>query len=273
MKRVVPLALLASALTSCSVEAPKGLVGVYELPDASTATPLFFLTLRIRDFKKYDAKDPTTNPDFENVPAQGLPIPNEKGVVASTLGADDKPVYQTPDNDSPTYGQAYFDQWFRDTPGTNYLVVYPLPISQASDGTYEYDSRNAGQLDTFQGTPRRVFFPIDDGTPYATPFGNQGAPHNQDFTAELHATFTLAAPGATLRVRSDDDSYVFIDKQLVIDNGGTHAALEKDLAVDDLGLTLGEDHALDLFYAERLGATGELAIVTTFELHDLPNSQ
>lgn len=262
------LLLLVGGLTACSIDAPKGRVGIYgEAADSGIPeVPLLFLTMQIRDFKVYNPKDPSTNPDFDAPTPSGTTSVSEKGVVASVLGGDGTPTYMSPPGGVGTKGKAYFDQWFHDVPGTNFLVIYPLPISRAPDGRYEYDSRKSGQADTYLGVARRVFFPIDDGTPYATPFGNQGAPHNQAFTGELHATFTLGTSGGTVSVRSDDDSYLFIDNMLVIDNGGAHGASQVDVSVDALRLAPGQEHSLDLFYAERRGATGDLMLSTPFEM-------
>ncbi len=263
-------AFLTTQLVACSIETRQGEVGVYQAPQAAAGTPpaldpapptdppLLFLTLTLRDFKRYDAADPTTNPAFENGNS-------EYGVVAPLLAEDRKPVYQPPAG-GRTFGQALFDQWYRDVPGTNYAVVYPLPVVLAADGTFEYDSEKTGTLENHQGMDRRVFFPFDDGTPYATPFGNQGDRHNKLFTAELHALFTLEGPGSTFQARGDDDVYVFIDGQLVIDLGGTHGVKSAKVSIDDLGLNVGQQYALDLFYAERLGATADLLIKTDLAL-------
>jgi fibro-slime domain-containing protein len=59
---------------------------------------------------------------------------------------------------------------------------------------------------------------------------------------------------------------VFVNHQLVIDLGGTHAAQTAELALSSLGLTSGEAYALDIFYAERLGATGEFGLQTDMVL-------
>jgi len=224
--------------------------------------PSFFLTMYLRDFKKYSATDPLTNPAFDNGQC-------EKSVVSDALGSDRKPIYRAPQNAFPTFGQAYFDQWYRDVPGTNYLRVYPLPMSAQPGGIYEYDSRKSGVADVYQGVARHVFFPIDDGSPYATPFGNQGGAHNFGFTGELHATFT-SGPGDRVDIRSDDDFYLFIDQKLVIDGGGTHVSIEPSLNIDDLALTNGQSYAFDAFYAERMGATAELMIRTNFVLTPSP---
>jgi fibro-slime domain-containing protein len=257
-------------LVACSVNTQQGEVGVYQAPAGAVAgaggaaslpgpeTPAFFLTLLLRDFKQYDAQDPSTNPAFDNVAS-------EKSVVAEQLGPDLKPVYRSPTNTEPTFGQAYFDQWYRDVPGTNVSVPFPLPIAQDEQGFYAYDSQKSGTPDVYQGVARRVFFPIDDGGPYPTAFGNQGKNHNFSFTGELHARFVPRA-GDTLELRSDDDLYVFVDDALLLDLSGTHVALTKTLSFDDLAVTLGELHALHLFYAERLGATGALTVRSSFEL-------
>ncbi len=224
--------------------------------------PALFLTMYLRDFKKYSATDPLTNPAFGNGEC-------EKSVVSDALGPDRKPVYRPPQNALPTFGQEYFDQWYRDVAGTNYLRVYPLPLSAQPGGTYEYDSRKSGVADRYQGVARHVFFPLDDGSPYATPFGNQGGVHNFGFTAELHATFT-SSPGDKVDIRSDDDFYLFVDQKLVIDAGGTHVAVEPSLNFDELALTPGQSYAFDAFYAERMGATAELMLRTNFTLTPAP---
>ena len=267
MHRLVFVALSLGG-AACSIDTQHGEVGVYQapasagapstVPDPGPDTPAFFLIMSLRDFKRYDPNDPTTNPAFDNVDS-------EKSVVEGVLGADHKPVYRPPMNAFPSYGQAAFDQWYRDVPGTNVPVPYPLPISRDADGVYEYDSQKSGKPDTYLGVDRRVFFPLDDGDPYATPFGNQGSNHNQAFTAELHAGFT-AVQGATLQVRADDDLYLFIDDKLAIDLGGTHSAIVRDLDLDTLSLTAGRAYRLDLFYAERRGATGDLLLKTSLEL-------
>jgi len=241
------------------------MVGNAGAPNALGPYPAaYFLTMYLRDFKRYDANDPTTNPGFDN-------LNSEKSVVEATLGADRKPLYRAPQNALPSFGQAYFDQWYRDVPGTNYTVVYPLPIALGPDGLYQYDSQTSGKPDTYLGVDRRVFFPLDDGDPYATPFGNQGAVHNQAFTGELHATFVAGAQ-SVLQLRADDDLYVFVDNQLVIDLGGTHAAQTAEIALSSLGLTTGAVYALDLFYAERLGATGAFSLRTDLVLTPVPSN-
>ena len=166
----------------------------------------------------------------------------------------------------PTHGPEFFDHWYRDTPGTNLTQAYPLPMALTSDGAFEYDSQKSGTPDTYLGMDRLLFLPIDDGSPYATAFGNQNDRHNYGFTAEVHATFTLEAPGGVIQVRSDDDLYLFLDGQLVIDLGGKHVPLNAELDLDAQGVSVGVEHRLDLFYADRGGANADLMLRTNFAL-------
>src|SRR6266851_1588932 len=95
----------------CSTHAPEGTVGTYLAPtsigdgsnnadsgDAGLGS--FTLRMLIRDFKKYDKSDSSTNPDFHN----GTVV-SELNVVTNVLGSDGKPIYQTPTNTIKTFGK------------------------------------------------------------------------------------------------------------------------------------------------------------------------
>jgi fibro-slime domain-containing protein len=236
------------------------------------------LTFILRDFKLYDANDATTNPDFENPPnfdeAGNPKIYDEEywgpwhdyDIVAEELGEDHLPKYKNPGGTTlTTHGEASFKQWFRSVEGTNITQEIPVTLTKKSDGTYEYDSAKSGPLNK-----NGMFFPIDDGTPYATKFGNQGKDasgrsHNFAFTMEIHTVFTYEG-GEHFYFRGDDDVFVYINNKLVINIGGIHGSDPKDVDIDSLGLTLGKDYPLDFFYAERHQVASDLLITTGLEL-------
>ncbi|HKQ68879.1 MAG TPA: fibro-slime domain-containing protein [Polyangiaceae bacterium] len=290
--------VFASILGACSVQARPGDVGIFlsaaeadadadgagghiDVPDADDAgghidipdapwpdapekPPTIVLMTTIRDFKKYDPNDPSTVPDF-GVTAVNDGVDRE--IVTATLGADNKPVYKNATGGTvTTAGKAWFNLWYRDVPGTNINVPYTLTLTLTPDGEYEYDSRKTGILETTStGTTRRIFTPIDDGSPYQTAFGNQGEKHNFSFTCEIHTVFTYRG-GELLRFRSDDDIFVYVDKKLIINLGGYHGATGAEIDVGVLELAPGNDYPLDVFYAERKGKTGELLITTSLDL-------
>ena len=144
---------------------------------------------------------------------------------------------------------AAFDQWFRDVDGVNQSLPLEVALADAGGGIFTYDNP--------------AFFPIDNQA-----FGNEGNGHNYHFTYELHTQFTyLAGTGQMFKFIGDDDVFVYINGQLVIDLGGVHSARSQYVALDRLGLTSGQMYPLDFFYAERHRTQANCRIQTNLILN------
>jgi fibro-slime domain-containing protein len=243
-----------------------GTFGDGAAPDSQGGTPSDgTLAVIIRDFKLYKSGDATTNPDFENVPQDNAPLWDDKDIVGPVLGADSTPVYKNPGGTTlTTHGQPSFDQWYHDTPGVNLRVKYPIKLEKNAAGAYEYDSEKVGIPLDGAGS-QKMFFPIDDGSAFATAFGQQGDPHNYCFTAEIHTVFTYNG-GEYFSFRGDDDVFVYVDKKLLINLGGIHGPESGRIELDSLGLTKGQSYPLDFFFAERHKSGSNVLFTTTLKL-------
>ena len=247
--------------------------------DGSTTAP-GTIVATIRDFKFYDSGDPTTDPDFENVPnnigedggpSQGYSGPwDDHAIVTDTLGADNKPVYANASGGTlTTHGATSFQAWYNDVANTNINIPYTLPIvaldDDAGDMAVGYDSNVQGVPYNISGQSGDGFFPIDNQG-----FGNQGEPHNYSFTMEIHTVFTYKG-GETFQFRGDDDVFVYINKKLVINLGGVHGPESASVAIDTLNLTPGTAYPLDFFSAERHVTGSNIKFETTLALRPVVN--
>ncbi|MBV6390993.1 MAG: hypothetical protein KPEEDBHJ_00197 [Anaerolineales bacterium] len=210
----------------------------YYLPISSGS--VIVLDAVIRDFKAFHPSD------FE--PALNMGINVVPGLVANTLGTDGKPVYIGANGQGYIESANTFNQWYNDIPDVNQKTTVPLILAETfpGSGIYAYSSN--------------AFFPIDNML-----FGNEGFGNNFHFTLETHSTFTYQG-GEVFTFTGDDDLWVFINDQLVIDLGSAHPPASASVNLDTLNLTIGDTYTFDLFFAERHTYGSNFLIQTSIEL-------
>ena len=207
-----------------------------------------YLKGTIRDFKAgYNGRTPLEggHPDFERDPGHdGFSYGIDENIVQTTLGTDRKPVYAG--KTKSTTNQENFDQWYRDVPGLNKSKEFTIELKDNDgDGVYTFEDSS--------------FFPINNEL-----FGNEGRGKNFHFTYEIHTEFTYK-PGQKFKFRGDDEVWVFINGERVIDLGGVHGAEEQEVDLDTLGLQEGKSYYFDLFFAERHTTQSNFKIETSIK--------
>ncbi|MCC6681203.1 MAG: fibro-slime domain-containing protein [Phycisphaeraceae bacterium] len=203
-----------------------------------------------------------------------------QNLVMPQLDADNKPVLNTAVNfqKGKIHSAQTFQQWYRDTPGVNIAIPFTLTLDNHQDqpgGVYSVAWDRDVKVD---GKPQ-YFFPIDGQGWGDRGMAADGRYHNFYFTFELHTQFTYSDPATrnfalTFSFLGDDDVWVFVNKQLVVDIGGVHAQKSGAVNLDDkaaqLGLVPGNTYQLDFFSAERYLSESNLRMETTLELQPIP---
>jgi fibro-slime domain-containing protein len=211
--------------------------GVFGACDAPLPKPPR-LKATVRDFS-------ADHPDFEEKFGDII----DRGIVREVLGMDETPVYAAVERTRTTTGQLDFDQWYHDTPPINQTAPLDLQLSpsQEDPGSFEYDND--------------AFFPIDGQLR-----GNEGRLHNYHFTLQASTTFQFRG-GEVFSFAGDDDMWVFINRRLAIDLGGTHRRASADIALDAIaashGLIKGQVFPLHFFFAERHTVSSTFTLRTT----------
>ena len=209
---------------------------------------------------------PWINPDFEA--AYGNQWNN---MVKADLGADNKPVYNSPTYaNSLIHSAASFNAWFNDFPAPHgptdavpYQIQYTIPLAETdpvgAPGVYTYVNDAQFPID---GQLQGNYIYNNPGDGYTTANRQTSSGHNFHYTYEIHTLFTYK-PGQSFTFKGDDDVWVFINKKLVIDLGGVHGSVTKSVNLDTLGLTSGLNYQFDFFYCERHTTESHMRITTS----------
>jgi fibro-slime domain-containing protein len=201
------------------------------------------LPIVYHDFQSW--KDPSGHPDFEHYLGNGV-----AGMAQATLGANGVPVHAAgcvawssnncaPGAATPTWDPTvdWFGMWYVDTPAYNKTIVQTLTLGgQVTAGiTPTMPCNTPGQpaCTAFQFT-NELFFPLDgvSGTWGTTP----GQTHDYGFTSVTRYWFEYSG-ASMLTFVGDDDVFVYINKTLAVDLGGTHQRATGSIAIDATGGT------------------------------------
>ena len=236
---------------------------------ADTSPAPITLTGTVRDFEHTTNVCSTgpINPDFENAVADDRAIVGDAATSTTpgaTLDGDGKPVYAVASGGTATTANAAsFNQWYRQVDGVNKASDYALTLTPQSDSS---------QLGYHFHYANDSFFPAD-GQGWADPScptPQLDASHNFSFTFQLHTTFTYTG-GETFAFDGDDDVFVYLNKQLVVNLGGVHGPEHGEVALDTIaaavGMTKGGSYPFDLFFAERHTSGSDFSMDTSIALN------
>jgi len=213
------------------------------------------LPIVYHDFQSWQTV-PDGHPDFEHYLGNGQP-----GITAPKLSltSGGVPVHvpmcvsltsnlcTPPQNATPTWDPTidWFGMWYVDSPPYSRTIVQTLTLAGQVDGVVPMAPCNTtGQPScTSYQYSNELFFPLDG---VATAWGLSGTGtddkmHDFGFTSVARYWFEYTG-AATLAFVGDDDVWVFINKTLAVDLGGTHQRATGTITLD---ATAGTGYACD----------------------------
>jgi fibro-slime domain-containing protein len=258
----------------------------YVCTDVSSKPDKLVLPIIFHDFKGWNEADAAArHPDFQHFQGNGRGF---AGIAQPMLGPAGVPVHVA--GCWPTPGPAYpslltangcpqsgaplpawdpaidwFGMWYVDNATYNKTIVQTMTLPPIAGGAFQYTDLS--------------FFPID-----GLGWGNTpGQVHNYGFTSVVRTWFEYTGT-ASLSFYGDDDVWVYVNKRLAVDLGGTHQQATGSVTLDaanghgyvcdfvapgndfpspacspalanghdvDLGLVMGSAYEIVVFQAER----------------------
>lgn len=206
----------------------------------------------------------STHTDFQ-FPADGAVSVAQTNYVTDTLGSDGNPVLAKDFAVAKVTSAASFKEWYTSTPAVNKVIDLELTAVKRSAllnsfggddmGWYPIDGKGQGNTDT-------VAPDVAVGEEITL-----DPMHNCLFTTKIEAQFYYqGGKNETVITESDDDSWIFINGKLAVDNGGLHgfipASVKLDDVADKLGIKPGKHYPITFFYAERQFGAAKYRVTT-----------
>ena len=144
-----------------------------------------------------------------------------------------------------------FARWFKAVDG----------LSAHYAGVLKMDYREADANFSFF---KSEFYPLDSvESAWGEVRGSDG--HNHLFTMNFAVPFTVLLDGyESVEINADDDTFVFVGNELVIDMGGIHEATTGRLKINESGEVYSGVQGEDLAFSGVTVAKGETSIVRIF---------